>query len=136
MDAKHFTIYTDGASKGNPGPAAIGAVILDESGKVVSQVSRGIGRATNNQTEYLALIAGLEEAARLGVEHIEVRSDSELMVRQIRGEYRVRNTALKPLFEKAQHLMARFQYSRIVHIPREQNRSADALCHKALRKRR
>lgn len=134
MSAKRLTIYTDGASKGNPGPAAIGVVIEDESGQVINQISRRIGEATNNRAEYLALIAGVEEAARLGAEHVEVRSDSELLVRQIAGQYRVKNPELKRLFEQVQRLIRKFQSFSIVHIPRGQNKAADALSRRALRK--
>jgi len=134
MSTKRLTIFADGASWGNPGPAAIGVVIEDESGRVIAQISRRIGETTNNRAEYTALIAGLEEAVRLGAEHVEVRSDSELLVRQIMGRYRVRSPALKPLFEQAHRLMRELQSSSIVHIPREQNKAADALSRKALRK--
>lgn len=134
MSAKRLTIYTDGASRGNPGPAAIGVVIEDEQGRAVARVSRRIGETTNNRAEYLALIAGLEQAARLGAEHVEVRSDSELLVKQIGGQYRVKSPALKPLFEQVHHLMKEFQSSSIVHIPRGQNKAADALSRRALRK--
>ncbi len=132
--AKRITIYTDGAAQPNPGPAGVGVVILDESGAVIFEASHSIGYATNNQAEYKAVIKGLEEAARLHAEHIEVRSDSELLVKQIKGEYRVKNPGLKPLFQQTQRLMKAFPSIDIVHIPREQNRAADALSRKALRR--
>lgn len=134
MSAKRLTVFADGASRGNPGSAAIGVIIEDESGRVIARISRRIGETTNNRAEYTAIIAGLEEAVRLGAEDVEVRSDSELLVRQIMGEYRVKSPALKPLFEQAYRLMREFQSSSIVHIPREQNKAADALGRKALRK--
>ena len=133
MSAKNLIIHADGASRGNPGPAAIGVVIEDEQGRVVARISKAIGITTNNRAEYLALIAGLKEALKLGAESVELKMDSELIVRQLTGRYRVRNPALKPLFEQAHQLMNEFQSSPIVHIPREQNKAADALCRRALR---
>ena len=128
-------IYTDGACRGNPGPAAIGAVLEDESGHRVSEISRYIGHSTNNRAEYLAAIAALEEASRLCAERIELRLDSELVVRQLQGEYRVRNKDLKPLVKRARELLDSFSCFTIKHVPREQNRSADALANRALDKR-
>ena len=133
ISEKNLIIHTDGASRGNPGPAAIGVVIEDEQGRVVARISKAIGITTNNRAEYLALIAGLKEALGLGAESVELKMDSELIVRQLTGKYRVRNPALKPLFEQAHQLMKEFQSSPIVHIPREHNRAADALCSQALR---
>lgn len=130
---KRLTIYTDGAAMPNPGPAGIGVAILDESNAVVFEASHSIGWATNNQAEYRAVIKGLELAARLGAEHVELRSDSELLVRQVKGDYRVRNPGLKPLCDQVLRLIQAFQSCTIVHIPREQNRAADALSRKALR---
>ncbi|MGB2799167.1 MAG: ribonuclease HI family protein [Dehalococcoidia bacterium] len=132
--AKRITIYTDGAAQPNPGPAGVGVVILDESGAVIFEASHSIGYATNNQAEYKAVIKGLEEAARLRPEHIEVRSDSELLVKQIKGEYRVKNPGLKPLFQQIHQLIKAFPSFSIVHIPRTQNKAADALSRKALRR--
>jgi len=133
MSAKNLIIHADGASRGNPGLSAIGVVIEDEQGRVVARISKAIGITTNNRAEYLSLIAGLKEALKLGAESIELKMDSELVVRQLTGRYRVRNPALKPLFEQAHQLMKEFQSSPIVHIPREQNKAADALCRQALR---
>jgi len=133
MSAKRLIVYTDGASRGNPGPAAIGVVIRDEQGRVIAKISEAIGRTTNNRAEYFALISGLEEALILGAERVDLRMDSELIVRQLTGKYRVRNPALKPLFTEAFHLLKKFNSSSIQHIPREHNRAADALCRQALR---
>ena len=119
-------LYTDGAAQPNPGPAAIGVVILDTSGHVISKIHRHIGRATNNQAEYQALIAGLVRARELGAEQVEVRSDSELMVRQIQGRYRVKDAGLKPLFEQSIRLANQFVAFSCIHIPRKRN-LADAL---------
>lgn len=128
----HLVLYTDGAARGNPGPAAVGIVIQDGSGRVLREVARAIGRATNNQAEYRALILGLEEAARLGAAHLEVRMDSELIVRQLSGRYRVKDAALKVLFERASELLRGFPSVTLRHIPREDNRRADALANAAL----
>ena len=94
MKVKKMIIYADGASLGNPGPAAIGAIIKDEQGQLLDVVSQRIGPATNNQDEYKALIAALEKAVKLGAGEVEINLDSELLVRQINGKYRVRNAAL------------------------------------------
>ena len=129
---RRVTIYTDGSAMPNPGPAGIGVVILDESNAVVFEASHAIGWATNNQAEYRAVIKGLEQAARLGAEHVELRSDSELLVRQVKGEYRVKNPGLKPLCDQTLRLLQGFRSSSVVHIPRESNRAADALSRQAL----
>ncbi len=125
-------IYTDGASRDNPGPAAIGGVVLDESGRVIKEISRRIGNATNNVAEYKALIATLAAARDLGVRSLEIRLDSELVVRQITGVYRTKKPELKALREEVQGLLKGFEGYSIRHVPRQQNRRADALCNQAL----
>lgn len=125
-------IYTDGASRGNPGPAAIGAVIKDGQGRVLARISRRIGRTTNNQAEYQAIVAALEKALGLGAATVEVKSDSELAVRQISGRYRVKNTGLRPLHQRVGELRSLFQGFSIASIPRRQNVEADRLCNAAL----
>jgi len=125
-------IYTDGASRGNPGPAAIGAVIKDGQGRVLARISRRIGRTTNNQAEYQAIVAALEKALGLGAATVEVKSDSELAVRQINGRYRVKNTGLRPLHQRVGELRSLFQGFSIASIPRRQNAEADRLCNAAL----
>ena len=125
-------IYADGASRDNPGPAAIGGVVLDESGRVIKEISRRIGNATNNVAEYKALIATLAAARDLGVRSLEIRLDSELVVRQITGVYRTKKPEMKALREEAQGLLKGFEGYSIIHIPRSQNRRADALCNQAL----
>jgi ribonuclease HI len=125
-------LYCDGASRGNPGPAAIGAVIYGPAGEPVLQVSQTIGEATNNAAEYRALIAGLEGARDLGVGELLIRLDSQLLVRQVSGEYRVRSAGLKPLHRRVKALMARFAVVDIEHVPREKNVVADALANEAL----
>ena len=97
MNIKRVVIFTDGAAEPNPGPAAIGATIKDEQGRLITTISQPIGRATNNQAEYRAIIAALEKAIRLGAKRVELKSDSELVVKQFNGEYRVKKAALKPL---------------------------------------
>ncbi len=131
---KRLTVYVDGASRGNPGPAAIGIVMRDDEGATAVRLSSCIGRTTNNQAEYTALITALEEAARLGAERIDIRSDSQLMVEQIAGRYKVRNPNIRPLYDEATRLLAAFKSYGIRHIPREQNKEADALANEALDK--
>ncbi len=129
---KKVIIYADGASRGNPGQAAIGAVILDEQGRLIASVSRRIGRATNNQAEYRAIIAALEEAIRLGLRQVDIRLDSELVVKQINGEYRVKKATLKPLCQQVKQLLGSLEGFTVAHIPRRQNMEADKLANKAL----
>jgi len=129
---KRLTIYVDGASRGNPGPAAVGAVIKDEKGTTILKVSSSIGRATNNQAEYSALIVALQEAMKLGADQVYINTDSQLMSEQINGNYKVRNAHIRPLFEKAMQLLTAFQYYSIDHIPRYLNSEADALANEAL----
>jgi ribonuclease HI len=129
---KRLTIYVDGASRGNPGPAAVGAVIKEEQGATILKVSSSIGRATNNQAEYSALIVALQEARKLGADQVYINTDSQLMSEQINGNYKVRNAHIRPLFEKAMQLLTAFQYYSIDHIPRYLNSEADALANEAL----
>ncbi|MBN1282225.1 MAG: ribonuclease HI family protein [Proteobacteria bacterium] len=127
-----ITIHSDGAARGNPGPAGAGAVLRDESGAVVAEVSEYIGETTNNQAEYQALIFALGEAKRLGATSVAVFADSELMVRQLNGDYRVKNEGLKPLYQEAfKALRAVGEYT-IEHLPRERNKEADKLANRAI----
>lgn len=132
MSEGRWLVFVDGASRGNPGPAAIGAVIYDESGREVHAVSRRIGRATNNEAEYQAAIAGLEAALALGARQVELRMDSELVVRQLGFRYKVRNPRLKRLFGRVKDLERRFLAFQAHALPREQNRRADQLANQAL----
>jgi ribonuclease HI len=125
-------LYTDGASRGNPGPAAIGGLIKGDDG-VVKRISRYIGVGTNNQAEYRALIAALEAAAELGADRVDIRLDSELVVKQIKGQYRVKNIMLIPLFHRAKELLRGFNSFSIAFIPRWQNREADRLAQAAFK---
>ena len=124
--------YADGASRGNPGPAAFGAVLYDTSGAEVQAVQERIGRATNNVAEYRGAIAALEAALALGATGIDLRMDSELVVRQLLGQYRVRAPGLQPLFRRAEALLDRFARTSVTHVRREENRRADALANAAL----
>jgi ribonuclease HI len=125
----------DGGSRGNPGPAGIGVVLAAEDGTPLITRGKFIGVATNNVAEYTALIFGLREAAKLGASKILVRGDSELVIRQMRGEYRVKNPALKHLFEQAQALLGDFKSVKLEHNLRDQNSLADRLANRAMDKR-
>ncbi len=125
-------INVDGASRGNPGPAAIGVTLKDENNQLVESISEKIGHTTNNQAEYNALIAGLKKAISLGAREVQVKSDSELMVRQILGIYRVKNEELKPLHQEVKRLSSTLASFKIASIPRELNREADKLANLAL----
>jgi len=133
MNPSHvLTIHTDGAARGNPGPAAFSYVIARDGAPPIEE-SGCLGRMTNNQAEYIALVRALEHAARLGTGHnLHILSDSELMVKQMRGEYRVKNEELRDLYEQARELTARFPSVGFQHVRREHNKRADALCNEAL----
>ncbi|HEV2304468.1 MAG TPA: reverse transcriptase-like protein [Candidatus Acidoferrales bacterium] len=122
----------DGASRGNPGPAAYAVVLRQPDGTKIAEISKCIGRATNNIAEYYALIAALDYAAANSIQALRVRSDSELLVRQMQGRYKVKSAELKPLHERAQKLARGFDYFVVEHVPREQNDDADALANLAL----
>ena len=130
--AAPWLLWADGAARGNPGPAAAGYVLDDAEGRPAAAGGIALGAATNNVAEYRALLAGLARALELGVTAIEVRMDSELVVRQMCGVYRVKNEGLKPLFAEAQALSKRFARFGIRHVPREQNSRADAEANRAL----
>ena len=127
--------YADGASRGNPGPSSFGVVVYDEAGKELHRSSRALGRATNNQAEYQGAIAALEAALGLGASEVELRMDSELIVRQLSGRYRVKNPGLAPLYKRILDLRTRFDRVVIVHVPRAQNKVADKLANEALDRR-
>ena len=127
--------YADGASRGNPGPSSFGIVLYDEAGVELHRSSRALGRATNNPAEYQGAIAALEAALGLGAREVELRMDSELVVRQLSGRYRVRNPRLIPLHNRILSLRSRFQRVSVTHVPREQNRVADRLANEALDRR-
>ena len=130
-------VNIDGGSRGNPGPAAAGVVIrAQDDGNVLHVAGVYMGRATNNVAEYNGLLEALKRAAALGADEIEVLSDSELLVKQMNGEYRVRNATLKPLFEEANRLWNKFAKVTVRYIPREQNQEADKLANKAMNLKR
>ncbi len=121
------TIYSDGASKGNPGDAGIGVVITAEDGTVLSEIAEYIGKTTNNVAEYKALIRGLEEAAGLGATHLEISTDSELLAKQLAGLYKVKSPNLKPLYDEVIELLRCFAKVKVSHGMREFNKRADFL---------
>jgi len=122
----------DGASRGNPGPASYAVVLRDPSGKIVLELAKNIGRETNNVAEYYALLAALDYATSHDIHALRVRSDSELLVRQMQGRYKVKSPDLKPLHERAAKLTRQIQYFVIEHVRRELNSDADALANIAL----
>jgi ribonuclease HI len=126
------TAHIDGAARGNPGPASYGVAILRPDGKPLEQLRKYIGRMTNNVAEYYALIAALDYAAANGIKKLRVKSDSELLVRQMKGIYKVKSGDLKPLHERAKKLAAALEHFDIQHVPRQQNSIADALANEAL----
>jgi ribonuclease HI len=128
-------VFCDGGSRGNPGPAAIGAVILDVTEgepEPVGSVSETIGIATNNVAEYTAVIRALEVAAPFGADRMEVRADSQLVIRQLEGRYRVKHPSLLPLYQQARRLLASYSEVDLLHVRREENTEADALVNAAL----
>ena len=125
-------LFADGAARGNPGPAGSGAVLLDESGHVIAELTKHLGHATNNVAEYTALIIGLEEAKRRGIDEIDIRMDSMLVVRQMQGLWKIKHPNMKPLALRAGALLASFPKRTIEHVPREENLIADALSNKAI----
>ena len=127
-----LVLYTDGASKGNPGPAGIGYVILGADGQELAAVGQGIGVATNNVAEYTAVIEGLAHCRRLGATRVQVVSDSELMVRQMTGRYQVKNAGLRPLYDQAQAARGAFEQVRFRHVLRGENTRADGLASSAI----
>jgi ribonuclease HI len=126
------TLFADGGSRGNPGPAASGAVLVAPDGSVLDEVGQFLGVATNNVAEWTALCIGLERAAERGIVRLAVRMDSELVVKQMRGEYRVKHADLQPLHRRAQALLRRFQHVDIKHVPRKENALADRLVNHVL----
>ena len=125
-------LYADGGARGNPGPAGSGAVLLDAEGHVIAELTKFLGVTTNNVAEYTALIIGLEEAKRRGVDDIDVRMDSKLVVEQMNGRWKVKHPNMKPLALRAGELWATFPRRSIVHVPREDNPIADALSNRAI----
>jgi ribonuclease HI len=131
-EARELVLCTDGASRGNPGPAGAGAIISDSEGVTLTEKAVYLGETTNNQAEYQALLIGLQEAVKLAPARLIVRMDSELIVRQLNGEYRVRNRDLQPLHSRARELMDQLNDVEVVHVPREENAHADRLANQAI----
>ena len=125
-------LMVDGAARGNPGKAGCGAAICDESGAVVKELSRYLGRTTNNVAEYEGLLMGLDALIQLGRKQIRVQSDSQLLVRQLDGEYRVKDEKLKVLYQHALTLLRQFDSYRILHVYRDMNKVADRLANRGI----
>ncbi len=128
----YVIIHIDGASRGNPGPAACGVIVRNGKGEVLAKVGRFLGHTTNNLAEYQALLVALNHSLKEGYYRIEVFSDSELLTRQINGQYKVKNSNLLPLYMRAQELISQFDKFSITHVKRENNRDADQLANSTL----
>lgn len=128
-------VHSDGAARGNPGPAGAGAVLSTPEGAVVERLGKFLGTQTNNVAEYTALLLGLKRAKALGAREVEVFADSELMIRQLEGRYQVKAPGLKPLFDEAKALLRGFTRVTLQHVPREQNREADEMSNRAIDER-
>jgi ribonuclease HI len=126
------TLFADGGSRGNPGPAASAAVLIAPEGELLEEVGEYLGTATNNVAEWTALLLGLAAASKRGVRRLHVRLDSELVVKQLRGEYRVKHAGLQPLYRKAMQLLRQFESVDVRHVPRAQNVLADRLVNQVL----
>ncbi|MCK9439064.1 MAG: ribonuclease HI family protein [Patescibacteria group bacterium] len=132
---KKIIIFSDGGARGNPGPAGIGAVLYDQEKNKIAEVSKYLGETTNNQAEYRALIEGLKKAKELKAQEVECFLDSELVVKQLKREYKVKNQELAPLFLEVYNLSQTFKDIKFVHIPREKNKEADRLANLAMDKK-
>ena len=132
---RKLRVASDGAARGNPGPAGAGAVLFDEQGQVLERLGKFLGRQTNNVAEYQGLLLGLRRAHELGAEELEVVADSELMIRQLSGLYQVRSPALRQLHTEALTLLKAFRRVKLVHVPRAQNAEADEMSNRAIDER-
>ena len=130
-----ISLYCDGGSRGNPGPAATGYVLLDKSGKRITQGGQYLGSTTNNQAEYKSLVQGLEKAIELGISHLMAYMDSQLVVRQVTGQYKVKNKDIRPVYAQAKDLIAQFDKFAIDYVPRGDNEEADAIVNEILDQR-
>jgi ribonuclease HI len=137
--ARHATrelrVFSDGASRGNPGPAGAGAVLALATGEIVERLGLFLGTQTNNHAEYMGAILGLRRARALGAEEVELVADSQLLIRQLAGRYQVRSPALRPLYEEARALLAGFGRHSLTHVPREENTEADEMSNRAIDER-
>ena len=127
-----LVVHVDGGARGNPGPAAIGVVVSDAEGRLLEEIAETIGETTNNVAEYRALLRGLERAHALGAEEVELVGDSELVAKQVTGQYKVKHAGLRPLHSEALHALAGFPRWSVRTVPRAQNAGADALVNAAL----
>ena len=128
----YLVAHVDGGARGNPGPAGYGVVVEDHAGRMLEEIAHYLGHSTNNVAEYSALLAALEYALSHRYRAVKILSDSELLVRQMRGEYKVRNAALMELYQKAKAMIRELDWFQVQHIPREQNREADRLANIAM----
>ncbi|HEU4385794.1 MAG TPA: ribonuclease HI family protein [Anaeromyxobacteraceae bacterium] len=133
--AARTRLFTDGAARGNPGPAGAGAVIVSPQGHIVAKVGKFLGDNTNNYAEYMGLILGLKRAKAMGIKALDVFADSELLVRQLNGEYQVKAENLRPLHEEARRLLTAFPGVKLRHIRREENEAADEMSNRAIDER-
>ena len=129
---RKLIIYTDGGARGNPGPAGIGATILNDKKNLIAEISEYIGVATNNQAEYRAVMAAIKKAKELGAEELNFYLDSQLVVEQLNGNYKIKNKGLQPLFVSIYNDSLNFKKVSYSHIPREQNKEADRLANEAM----
>jgi ribonuclease HI len=127
-----LTIHTDGGARGNPGPAGLGVLIEDQDGNTVLEHSRYLGETTNNQAEYTAVIDALQHAKDMGADEVDVYLDSELVVKQLKGEYRVKDPGLAQLYLQVHNLRCAFRVANFTHVRREQNKRADRLANEAM----
>ncbi len=132
---RQLRVFSDGASRGNPGPAGAGAVLALPSGEVVERLGLFLGQQTNNHAEYMGALLGLRRARALGAEEVELVADSQLLIRQLGGRYQVKSKTLRPLYEEARALLASFARHRLTHLPREENREADEMSNRAIDER-
>ncbi|MFY0570546.1 ribonuclease HI family protein [Archangium lansingense] len=128
-------LFSDGAARGNPGPAGAGAVLMDAEGRVVARLGKFLGVQTNNYAEYMGLLLGLKHARNLGAKELEVLADSELLIRQLQGRYQVKSPTLRPLYEEAVALLKHFPRTKLTHVPREKNKAADEMSNRAIDER-
>ena len=128
-------LYTDGAARGNPGPAGAGAVIVNPAGHIMAKLGKFLGESTNNVAEYTGLILGLKRARAMGIKELDVFSDSELLVKQLAGDYAVKADHLKPLHDEAKSLLGSFSEVHVAHVPREENQAADEMSNRAIDER-
>lgn len=132
---QQLRVYSDGAARGNPGLAGAGAVLIDPSGHIVDRLGKFLGTQTNNFAEYSGLLLGLKRAKELRVSEVEVFADSQIMIRQLGGRYRVHSATLRPLYEEALELINDFERVKLVHVPRNMNRAADEMSNRAIDER-